>query len=163
MTQEIPVGLCQCGCGLPAPIASKTCTARGCIKGQPIRYIKGHAAGRHELDPRIQAAKDLACRRRYKAESKARGKAYVAEWLKTHPCVDCGEADPVVLQLHHRNPEEKTATISDLITRQHVGNERLAEEIKKCDVLCANCHLRRHAADGWKAMKSSLSIHPKTA
>jgi hypothetical protein len=33
-------GLCQCGCGKPAPIAD--CTRRGYRKGQPLRFIHGH-------------------------------------------------------------------------------------------------------------------------
>jgi hypothetical protein len=35
-------GLCQCGCGQPAPIAARTVRSRGRIKGQPLRYIQGH-------------------------------------------------------------------------------------------------------------------------
>jgi len=34
--------LCECGCGLPAPIAPKTNTYRGWVKGQPLRFVKGH-------------------------------------------------------------------------------------------------------------------------
>lgn len=34
--------LCECGCGLPAPLASKTDTKRGWKKGHPIRFINGH-------------------------------------------------------------------------------------------------------------------------
>lgn len=34
--------LCQCGCGEPAPIAQYTSTARGWVKGQPIRFIRFH-------------------------------------------------------------------------------------------------------------------------
>lgn len=35
--------LCECGCGNPAPIASKTMTKRGWIKGEPVRFIQGHS------------------------------------------------------------------------------------------------------------------------
>lgn len=35
--------ICQCGCGLPAPIAKRSNQKRGWIKGQPIRYRMGHA------------------------------------------------------------------------------------------------------------------------
>lgn len=35
-------GLCQCGCGQPAPIAARTVRSRGRIKGQPMRFIRGH-------------------------------------------------------------------------------------------------------------------------
>lgn len=34
--------LCQCGCGQPAPIATKSNTARGRVKGQPQRFIAQH-------------------------------------------------------------------------------------------------------------------------
>jgi hypothetical protein len=35
-------GLCECGCGQPAPIAKMTNTKRGYIKGQPYSFIKNH-------------------------------------------------------------------------------------------------------------------------
>jgi hypothetical protein len=35
-------GLCECGCGNPAPIAKVTRTERGQVKGQPVRFIAGH-------------------------------------------------------------------------------------------------------------------------
>ena len=38
----VTTGLCQCGCGLPAPLARDTDRRRGNIKGQPQRYILGH-------------------------------------------------------------------------------------------------------------------------
>jgi hypothetical protein len=35
-------GLCECGCGNAAPIATRTERARGWVKGQPIRFVNGH-------------------------------------------------------------------------------------------------------------------------
>lgn len=37
-------GLCECGCGQPAPIAKLTNRRRGYVKGQPQKYICGHTA-----------------------------------------------------------------------------------------------------------------------
>lgn len=34
--------LCACGCGQPAPLAKKTSTALGWIKGQPLQYVHNH-------------------------------------------------------------------------------------------------------------------------
>lgn len=34
--------LCECGCGLPAPIAKRTDRNDGSIKGQPKRFIRWH-------------------------------------------------------------------------------------------------------------------------
>lgn len=39
-----PLGLCECGCGELAPIASKTRNHLGHIKGKPVRFIPGHVA-----------------------------------------------------------------------------------------------------------------------
>ena len=48
---KIDKGLCHCGCGQPAPIAKKTTTKYGHIKGQPIRYINGHYQRSTRLSP----------------------------------------------------------------------------------------------------------------
>jgi hypothetical protein len=46
----IPRGLCQCGCGLSAPIARQTRRTRpNCVKGQPQRFIEGHNQRRAEI------------------------------------------------------------------------------------------------------------------
>ncbi len=37
-----PSGLCQCGCGNPTSIAKQSLTRLGHIKGEPVRFIRGH-------------------------------------------------------------------------------------------------------------------------
>jgi hypothetical protein len=34
--------LCECGCGQPTTIATKTSTARGHIRGEPVRFLAQH-------------------------------------------------------------------------------------------------------------------------
>jgi uncharacterized protein YjcR len=36
-------GLCKCGCGQRTSIAKMTNSAKGHVKGQPTRFIKGHS------------------------------------------------------------------------------------------------------------------------
>ena len=36
--------LCECGCGFPSPVASRTDSRTGHIKGQPQRFIRGHSS-----------------------------------------------------------------------------------------------------------------------
>ena len=38
--------LCGCGCGKPAPIATRTDTRRGAVKGKPRRFIQGHSGNK---------------------------------------------------------------------------------------------------------------------
>lgn len=40
--QDIPLGLCQCGCGQETNIAPRTQTKNGWVKGEPLRYIAQH-------------------------------------------------------------------------------------------------------------------------
>jgi hypothetical protein len=40
--KDIPLGLCQCGCGERTNIAPQSKTSRGYVKGQPYRYLPGH-------------------------------------------------------------------------------------------------------------------------
>jgi hypothetical protein len=70
-------------------------------------------------------------------------------YLLNHPCVDCGEKDPIVLEFDHRDPTDKIHNISDMI-RASYGLDTIEKEIEKCDVRCANCHRRRTAYQfGW--------------
>lgn len=87
--------------------------------------------------------------RRCKERSKTRLQQYVLDYLKSHPCVDCGETDPVVLDFDHRNPEEKTSAVSRIVSDRGALS-RLEEEISKCDVRCANCHRKRHIREDEK-------------
>lgn len=73
---------------------------------------------------------------------------YISEYLSTHPCVNCGERDPIVLEFHHVRGE-KTLEVSRLIGRG-ASLEAIKAEIDKCDVVCANCHRRITSENqGW--------------
>ena len=61
-------------------------------------------------------------------------------YLLSHPCVDCGETDPIVLDFDHVRGK-KLAEVSKLIANGHRW-ERIQEEIDKCEVRCANDHRR---------------------
>lgn len=58
------------------------------------------------------------------------------------PCIVCGEKEPVCIDFHHVNPEEKEFTIGKCRGR---SKEWLINEISKCVCLCSNCHRKVHA------------------
>jgi len=62
----------------------------------------------------------------------------VWEYLRQHPCVDCGMADPRVLDFDHVRGVKKH-NVSDLKS-MHFCWETIQAEIEKCDVRCSNCH-----------------------
>jgi len=83
---------------------------------------------------------------RRNAEVKEKSLKYIGEYFKTHHCIDCGEADILVLEFDHRLRSEKYMDISHLI-KNRGSYKRVIEEILKCDVRCANCHRRKTALE----------------
>ena len=96
-----------------------------------------------------------ACARRHydlnKQEIKARARTWttnqirlsrklISEHFATHPCVDCGESDRIVLDFDHVRGK-KQANVADLV-KAGCSWSRISAEIEKCDVRCANCHRR---------------------
>ena len=70
------------------------------------------------------------------------------EYFKTHPCINCNEHNPIVLDFDHRDEKEKKYGISKMI--YDYNWETILEEINKCDVLCANCHrIKTSKQFGW--------------
>jgi hypothetical protein len=76
------------------------------------------------------------------------------EYFASHPCVDCGLADPVVLEFDHVG--EKHFDIGKGF--EAYGWARVLDEIERCEVVCANCHRRRtyRRAGSWRAMLTGL-------
>lgn len=69
------------------------------------------------------------------------------EWIKSFSkrykalcgCKECGIKNPIVLEYDHRDPKEKEHNIAQMISDRY-SMKSLKREIRKCDVLCANCH-----------------------
>jgi DNA-directed RNA polymerase subunit RPC12/RpoP len=94
------------------------------------RYFKQyHADNRERINER-------------RREWRERMRAIMWNHKAVHPCIDCGETDPVVLDFDHRDPTQKSHSISRM-AMAHCSEDRLINEMKKCDVRCSNCHRRR--------------------
>jgi hypothetical protein len=81
-----------------------------------------------------------------RSESKIRRERnmkFVISFLKTNPCIDCGEKNFICLEFDHRKQEDKLGIIANLV--HYSSLKKIKEEIDKCDVRCANCHKIRTA------------------
>jgi hypothetical protein len=73
-------------------------------------------------------------------------------------CENCGYAlSPAVLEFHHRDPTTKEFQIGNI----NASWARLLAEAEKCDLLCANCHRRRHAAEALSVARRVASTSKK--
>ena len=74
------------------------------------------------------------------AARRAEVRAKIIEYLLTHPCVDCGDTDILVLEFDHVRDK-----VADVANYANSGRswERVKAEIEKCEVRCANCHRLR--------------------
>lgn len=98
-----------------------------------------------------------ARRKRHKINKEnARNKAreFITSYLSDHPCVDCGETDPIVLTFDHVRGEKRD-NISSMVS-QGLSMETIKAEIAKCEVTCFNCHAirtqKRSGAYRWQRM-----------
>jgi hypothetical protein len=64
---------------------------------------------------------------------------------KGSECIDCKISYPtepyVIFDFHHRDPSNKDFDWSVLKLRTE---KKIKEELDKCDLLCSNCHRKRH-------------------
>lgn len=78
-------------------------------------------------------------------------------------CNRCGFDDlPAALAFHHRDPNVKLFEIDQAIrrVRGQYAEEDIIAEIKKCDILCNNCHAIEHASYDKETVQSVISeIH----
>ena len=87
--------------------------------------------------------KQSSDRRESQLQHRIKNRIKSLDYLSTHPCIDCNESDPIVLDFDHRDSKTKKFNISRAVGGSHRGWDLIKREIDKCDVRCANCHRRR--------------------
>lgn len=135
--------------------AHKSQRCSRCGEQKPVSDFAWHRRALGQLDTycrpcraAYKRAHYVANRQRYialatrrKAALMAERTAFLVEFLRTRPCIDCGESDPIVLEFDHVG--QKEFTIAAGIRRRTW--QAVLDEIAKCEVVCANCHRRRTA------------------
>jgi hypothetical protein len=119
---------------------------KNCKSPDGLQYACKECARQRDRDDYQKAGRKesiVARRNRVYAEQRQ----FLWDYLETHPCVDCGEADRIVLQFDHVRGV-KINDVGNMVGR--VADRTLVDEIEKCEVRCANCHTRKTAIQfGW--------------
>jgi hypothetical protein len=103
-------------------------------------YDKKYRAEHPELYRGIRRAKQLKSKERVRE-------------FKDRPCSDCKQRYPFyVMDFDHRPGVEKKFKIAAWLARNAAKTDlsEVLAEIKKCDVVCANCHRIRTHERGYK-------------
>lgn len=114
------------------------------IRWKCLKCQKGYQDKRYKINSKMKKEALVRAKNHKKVNQE-----YVWEYLLSHPCVDCGETNPVVLEFDHKDDSDKKREISLMLSN---GNslDTIIKEIEKCEVRCANCHRRRTAEQfGW--------------
>jgi hypothetical protein len=146
-----------------------------CAQTKPVdQFHRSTKFGKRSSQPRY-AARDYrasyckSCAYAAQLEQKARNPEYYNEYsrrryrersemvdvLKNRPCADCGvQYPPVAMDFDHLG--EKTFSIG--LMKGKCSMEKLAAEIAKCEVVCANCHrIRTHARKHYTQRKEAAA------
>ena len=104
-------------------------------------------------DPKVRKEKQAGYSKKYYSRNKDKHRALSktnraiakARWVifkSTLSCIKCGFSHSAALDFHHINPSEKENLVSKLVSDGRYTAAR--KEVKKCVVLCANCHRVHH-------------------
>ena len=142
-----------CGRALPAALFSGRERTHALPRPMCVECFRAYRREHYRQNRQAYVERNVALFRARRLEWQRRLCAY----LRDHPCADCGEADPIVLEFDHRDPATKTHTLNWLVRRGHAWPTVL-EELAKCDVRCANCHRRRTAVQfNWPNLQVSTA------
>lgn len=124
-----------------------------CHRDKPLREFNRLTKSRDGLQPACRdcqrvwyeanRASHIANVRRRQLDQNRQFQLFIWGYLLKHPCVDCGEDDPVVLEFDHVRGR-KVANISQM---NGYSRKAVLAEIAKCVVRCANCHRRKTARE----------------
>lgn len=132
-------------------MSTRICTKCGLSKDDSeyawsIRGVKKHSACNscRAFERKDYYRRNKERELKYKAKrqvaKREEARHFVFAYLRDHPCVDCGESDPMVLTFDHVTGRKKM-DISQMVN-QGYSFDAIRNEIEKCEVRCANCHMR---------------------
>jgi hypothetical protein len=87
---------------------------------------------------------------RYASQAAYRKVNFVKLWilLCASKCYDCEYSNPIALQFDHLPGTDKKFEISKAVAGSTRSWKAIQQEIDKCQIVCANCHLIRTATRG---------------
>jgi|TARA_B110000977_G_C10964285_1_gene449805 hypothetical protein len=83
-----------------------------------------------------------------------RNKEFIQRLKKMSKCRKCGlKNKPYLLEFHHLDPSIKYKNITDLQFNGY-GMKTIKAEIRKCVIVCRNCHMEFHYLEKQKTVRT---------
>lgn len=148
---------------------SKTKVCTKCKEELPAtrEYFSPARRGKHGLTQTCKPCSNARTKEWYEnkdgrswhLKDQSQRRADLASWVDTFkdvPCMDCGKKyPPYVMDFDHLPQYEKYFPIGVLVNKR-LSKETILEEIKKCEVVCSNCHRERTRSRGqWSGIRYS--------
>ena len=121
------------------------------------RHSQCKTCTRANCDKHFKENRDyyLEKRSRVQISLRASNEVHLYDYLLLHPCVECGESEPIFLDFDHL--VDKSHNISQMIASHKWSS--IQKEIKKCQVLCVKCHrIKTSENAGWYRYKRYKNI-----
>lgn len=85
---------------------------------------------------------------------------YIRTIKATTPCADCGKKyHYCVMDFDHREGETKLFNLSSAWSQK--GQDKVEQEVAKCDIVCSNCHRMRTYNRARHSKKAELATPPR--
>jgi len=132
---DIPYGYCHCGCGNKTSIIKRTSRTIGHIKGEPLKYIRGHCY--KKPDPNIKTRRKVYKPDHPKANSNAiRRYIVVAERA-------LGKTLPPGVIIHHVDGNQTNDTNTNLVICENTKYHHLLHVREKALKECGHANWKK--------------------
>lgn len=105
----------------------------------------------HKLRSHEHYLKTIEATKQRTKDNKKKARLAWVNFKATLKCTICGEDHPAALDFHHKDPATKNQAVSWYLKNSQFTKAK--KEMKKCIVLCANCHRKHH----WQEKKNPAS------
>lgn len=138
---------CACGC--------KTALETPDSEGRERKFVSGHngrkyhgkeaeAWGRNKRWAKKHPEVVRERKKRYHRQRKIKCIKYLGEQCK-HCLERYNGKNGAIFQFHHRNPKTKKFVLGNQVA--NYTWKTLVKELRKCDLVCANCHFLHHGGE----------------
>ena len=138
---------CACGCGKKLKSIDKY--------GRPVKFLSGHNNKKYEGEDSTK----WAAQKRYRSNNFEKLKEYKKEYYRSkklkamellgNKCKKCGieynGLNAPIFEFHHLDPHQKENSVTRMLINK--AWSKTLYELKKCILICANCHNHTHGGN----------------